>query len=87
MLFNVYMDELSIKLNRSGIEGNIGDYLFNNLCYADNLYLFSVSAASMQKILDICSTYAIKQSLMVNVFKSFSQSGIIENLMTVFDDY
>ena len=35
MLFNVYMDDLSIRLNQSGIGGVIGGHLINNLCYAD----------------------------------------------------
>ena len=39
MLFNVYMDDLSIKLNQSGIGGDIGGHLINHLCYADDLCL------------------------------------------------
>ena len=39
MLFNVYMDDLSIKLNQSGIGGVIGGHLINHLCYADDLCL------------------------------------------------
>ena len=41
MLFNVYMDQLSIRLNRSGIGGDIGGHLINHLCYADDLCLIS----------------------------------------------
>ena len=40
-LFNVYMDDLSIKLNSSGIGGDIGGHLMNHLCYADDLCLIS----------------------------------------------
>ena len=58
MLFNVYMDDLSIKLNQSGIGGNIGNHLINHLCYADDLCLISLSSAGMQKLLAMCSTYA-----------------------------
>ena len=60
MLFNVYMDYLSIKLNQSGIGRDIGGYLINYLCYADDLYLISLHFAAMQKLLDMCSTYAIE---------------------------
>ena len=52
MLFNVYMDDLSIKLNRSGIGGVIGGHLINHLCYADDLCLISLSSAGMQQLLD-----------------------------------
>ena len=31
VLFNVYMDQISIKLNRSGIGGDIGGHLINHL--------------------------------------------------------
>ena len=42
MLFNVYMDQPSIKLNRSNIGENIGGHLINHLCYAEDLCLISV---------------------------------------------
>ena len=72
MLFNVYMDHLSFKLNRSGIGGNIGGHLINHLSYADNLCLISLSSAGMQKLLDMCSSYAIEHLLTYNGSKSFS---------------
>ena len=60
------MDQLSIKLIRSGIGGNIGGHLINHLCYADDLYLISLSFAGMQKLLDMCSIYAIEHLLTYN---------------------
>ena len=60
MLFNVYMDQLSIRLNRSGIERDIGGHLINHLCYTDDLCLISLSSAGMQSLLDICNSYAIE---------------------------
>ena len=53
MLFNVYMDDLSIKLNQSGIGGDIGGDIINHLCYANNLCLISLSSDGMQKLLDM----------------------------------
>ena len=72
MLFNVYMDHLSIRLNRSGIGGDIGDHLINNLCYADDLCLISLSSAGMQSLLDICNSYATEHVLTYNSRKSYS---------------
>ena len=66
MLFNVYMDDLSIKLNQSGIGGVIGSYLSNHLCNADDLCLIGLYSAGMQKLLDTCNTYATKHLLTYN---------------------
>ena len=72
MLFNVYMDDFSIKLNQSGIGGVIGGHLTNHLCYADDLCLIRLSSAGMQKVLDMCSTYATEHLLTYNGSKSYS---------------
>ena len=66
------MVELSVKLNQSGIGGDIGGHLINNLCYADDLCLISLSSAGMQPLLDLCGTYAIEQFLTYNRIKSYS---------------
>ena len=55
----VYMNNLSLSLNRSGIGGSLGDNIICNLCYADDLCLISLSSSGMQHVLDICDTYAI----------------------------
>ena len=68
----LYMDDLSIKLNQSGIGGDIGSHLINHLCCADDLCLISLSSAGMQKFLDMCSTYAIEHLLTYNGTKSCS---------------
>ena len=72
MLFNVYMDDLSIKLNQSGIGVIIGGHLINYLFYADDWCLISLSSVGMQKLLDMCSTYAIEHLLTYNGSKSYS---------------
>ena len=63
MLVNVYINQLSIRLNRSGIGGDIGNHLINRLCYADDLSLISLSSAGMQSLLDICNSYTIEHVL------------------------
>ena len=57
------MDELS---NQSGIGGDIGGHLVNNLCYVDDLCLIGLS-------LDLCSrpTYAIEHLLTYTGSKSY----------------
>ena len=46
MLFNLYMDDLSLKFNCFDIGGYIG-FFKNYLCYADDLCLISVSPSDM----------------------------------------
>ena len=53
ILFNVYMDDLSVSLNSSNIERRIGNIFLNHLCYADDLCLVSLLSAGMQKLLGI----------------------------------
>ena len=65
------MDALSVKLNQSGIGGDIGGHLVNNLCFVDDLCLIGLSSAGMQS-LDLCSrpTYAIEHLLTYTGSKS-----------------
>ena len=53
ILFNMYMDDLSIALNNSGIGGYLGDAFLNHLCYADDICLISLSSSGMQQLLNI----------------------------------
>ena len=72
ILFNVYMDQLSVKLNTPNIAGDIGGVLVNHLCYADDICLISLSSAGMQQLLNICDTYAKEHDLLYNGSKSYS---------------
>ena len=72
ILFNVYMDDLSTALNSSGIGGYLGPAFLNYLCYADDLWIITLSSSGMQQLLNICQSYAIKQQLWYNGSKSFS---------------
>ena len=71
-LFNVYMNNLSVTLNQSGIGGFLGDSLVNHICYADDLCLIALSSSGMQHLLDLCSVYATNHQLSYNATKSFS---------------
>ena len=65
--FNLYMDDLKLTLNCSGIGGYIGTTLINYLCYADDLCLISLSSSSMQQLLNICKEYA-SEALSTNYY-------------------
>ena len=72
ILFNVYMDELSINLNTSSIGGDTGGDKHNYLCYANEISLITLSFSGMQRLLIICSNYAFEHSLLYNSSKSKS---------------
>ena len=52
MLFNIYMNDLSVLLNNSNIGGKIGGILVNDLCYADDMCLISLSSHGMIQLLN-----------------------------------
>ena len=70
--FNMYMDDLSIALNNSGIGGYLGDVFLNHLWYAKDICLISLSSSGMQQLLNICQNYATNHQLLYNGAKSFS---------------
>ena len=72
VLFNIYMDDLSMHVNSSGIGGYLGTAFINHLCYADDLCLISLSSSGMQQLLHICNEYAAEHQLIYNGSKSFS---------------
>ena len=49
----VYMNNLSLSLNSSGIGDSQGDNIINHLCYADDLCLISLSSSGMHHLLDM----------------------------------
>ena len=72
MLFNLYTDDLNLKLNCSGNGGYTRTSFINHLCYADDLCLISLSSSSMQHLLNICKEYAFTHKLLYNRSKSFA---------------
>ena len=71
VLFNIYMDDLSMHINSSGIGGYLRTAFINHLCYADDLCLISLSSCGMQQLLHICNEYAAEHQLIYNGSKSF----------------
>ena len=71
MPFKLYMDDLSLTLNYSGIGGYIGTTLINHLCYTDDLCRIGLSPSGMQQLLNICKEYASEHKLLYNVSETF----------------
>ena len=72
ILFNIYMDDVIMHLNSSGIGDYLGTSFINHLCYADDLCLISLSSSGMQQLLHICNEYAAEHQLIYSGSKSFS---------------
>ena len=69
-LFNVYMDDLSLKLNACKIGCISGDLIINHLMYADDLVIFSPCSIGLSRLLKVCTEYGIENNIMYNSKKS-----------------
>ena len=70
LLFNVYVDELSDCLNKSGIGVSINGTIINHMLYADDICIISLSSAGLQQLLNICSGYSEFHDLTFNSIRS-----------------
>ena len=50
MIFNIYMNYLSVLLNNSNIGGKIGGILVNHMSYADDMCFNSLSTRGMTQL-------------------------------------
>ena len=79
-LFNVYIDNLTTQLNSLPIGCTINDLTLNNLCYADDMILFSSSAKGLQLLIDTCLEYASSHDIIYNETKTQCMSVLPRNL-------
>ena len=68
--FNVYLDDLSVKLNELNIGCVVGSLLINHLLYADDLVLISPSSRGLYKLLRECENYGLENDIVFNANKS-----------------
>ncbi len=69
-LFNVYMDELSSRLNACKIGCMIGYIILNHIIYADDLIIFCSYGRAKENSLKICEEYGIEFDIKYNSIKS-----------------
>ena len=69
-LFAVYLERLSVALNKSGIGCNVGTCV-NHLFYADDLCLLAPTAMALQQIVSVCYNYGAEPDIVVNAKKSY----------------
>ena len=66
LIFNIYIDDLSLTLSKSNPGCHLGGRCVNHIAYADDLCILSMSSSGIQNLLNICE-------------KCESQRGIIYN--------
>ena len=69
-LFNVYMDELSTRLNKFSIGCVVGSLRINHIMFADDLVLVSPSTRGLSILLYECEKYGIECDILFNPKKS-----------------
>ena len=67
---NIYIDDLSEKLNGMYIGCVFGTVIINHLLYADDLVLISPSSKGLHTLLGECEKYGIQHDILFNAKKS-----------------
>ena len=70
VLFNVYIDELSIGLTNLKIGCNFNEIYVNHLVYADDTVLIAPSPSALQELVNFCSQFAAENDIMYNLKKT-----------------
>ncbi|MCP3883797.1 MAG: hypothetical protein GY701_36125, partial [Sulfitobacter sp.] len=74
ILFNVFMDDLSVRLNKEYSGCYLNGVPYNHLFYADDSVLLAPSPLALQKLLNICEAYAKDVELSYNTKKTVCMS-------------
>ena len=69
-LFNVYMDDLSLRLKKHYAGCKIANNIINHLFYADDLVLLCPSHRGLQELLETCEKFALEHDIIFNTRKS-----------------
>ena len=70
ILFNVFMDDLSVQLTASNTGCKLVGMTMNHLMYADDMALIAPSAKGLQTLIHISEGYASKHEILFNSVKS-----------------
>ncbi|CAL4193970.1 unnamed protein product, partial [Meganyctiphanes norvegica] len=68
--FNVYVDDLSIQLNKINVGCAMGNAIINHLLYADDIVLVSPSSAGLKQLLAVCERFGQDNDILFNASKS-----------------
>ena len=68
--FNIYIDDLSNRLNNLKIGCVLGNSILNHLMYADDLVLISLSTYGLSKLIAECEKFGLQFDILFNSKKS-----------------
>ena len=69
-MFNVYLDDLRQKMLQSNIGCYIIDTPMNHFASADNLALVAPTARALNKLLEVCQSFASELFIIYSVLKT-----------------
>ena len=69
LLFNVYINELSVSLSKLPVGCCCGNTVVNHLMYADDIVLFAPSAKGLQKTINVYYAYGCDNDIIFNSSK------------------
>ena len=87
LLFNFYMNDLTMLLNKIPAGCCCGNIVVNHLMYADDIVLFSPSIKGLQKLVNVCIDYGNKYDIIFNALKSQSMYFNIDSNVSYPDIY
>ena len=70
VLFCVYIDELLVKLENSGVGCYMGRAFSGAFAYADDITILCPSISALKEMITICSNYAVEYDIKFNASKS-----------------
>ena len=65
-LFNIYMDDLTIALNKCNTRCVICSTTINHLMYADDLVILSPSVSTLSELMQVCGLYGLNHDIKYN---------------------
>ena len=81
--FNVFIDDLSIRLSKSGVGCYVNNTCFNHLFYADDSVLLAPSPSALQTLISICELYAKENELVFNEQKTVCMSVLPRSMKNI----
>ena len=79
-LFAIYIDDLSIRLQKAGVGCHLAGNIMNHLFYADDIVLVSPSVKSLNKLVEICECYGEEFDILFHTTKTECMSFFPNNL-------
>lgn len=82
ILFNIYVDSISIELNKQKVGCMIGRQLLNHLFFADDLVIIAPSHKALQKLVNVCNHIGIELDIKFNELKTMCMVFRVKNYIS-----